>query len=203
MVGVLNLFLDPELSYIWRERHQWSLWRHRDMNWPACIASGHGCLTLSENGHFHSIPIYIAGRQFLKIKKFYKRFNGSCLRKPRVASSKHRMSVRLLQLRWSRSYLLGWGLTSPAFHSQQHSGGLQGWIGTTAGWKTKYILTATSETMSWPIDACLWAKYKANFQFWDDNGNPLPLSCPSNLHHLILVIYNESTFFQNNEQKTC
>ncbi len=39
------------------------------------------------------------------------------------------------------------------------------------------------------------------FQFWDDSDNPIRL--PPNHHPLILVTYDESTFFQNDERKTC
>lgn len=45
-----------------------------------------------------------------------------------------------------------------------------------------------------------WAEYETCFQFWDDNGNPLP--CHSNSVLLILVTHDESVFFQNNERKT-
>jgi hypothetical protein len=46
-----------------------------------------------------------------------------------------------------------------------------------------------------------WAEYETRFQFWDDDGNPLPRS--SNTFPLILVTHDESTFFQNDERKTC
>lgn len=49
-----------------------------------------------------------------------------------------------------------------------------------------------------------WAEYETRFQFWDDNGNPV--SSPSQCSHsfpLVLVTHDESTFFQNDERKTC
>jgi hypothetical protein len=46
-----------------------------------------------------------------------------------------------------------------------------------------------------------WAEYETRFQFWDDNGNPLPHA--SDLRRLILITHDESTFFQNDERKTC
>ena len=53
----------------------------------------------------------------------------------------------------------------------------------------------------WQAFAYQWAGYKLHFQFWDDNGNPLP--CLTNSHCLILVTHDESTFYQNDEWKTC
>jgi hypothetical protein len=46
-----------------------------------------------------------------------------------------------------------------------------------------------------------WAEYEIHFQLWDDNGNPLPRR--SNSSSLVLVTHDESTFFQNDERKTC
>ena len=46
-----------------------------------------------------------------------------------------------------------------------------------------------------------WAGYEMRFQIWDNDGNPLP--CPSDSFPLILVTHDESTFFQNDERKTC
>ena len=43
-------------------------------------------------------------------------------------------------------------------------------------------------------------EYETRFQFWDNDGNPLPgasVSCP-----LILITHDESIFFQNNKRKT-
>lgn len=45
-----------------------------------------------------------------------------------------------------------------------------------------------------------WAGYESRFQIWDDDGNPLPRLSDS--FPLILVTHDESTFFQNDEQKT-
>jgi hypothetical protein len=58
--------------------------------------------------------------------------------------------------------------------------------------------------MSWPIKRTFvewWVGYKTCFQIWDNDGNPL-LHSP-NSFPLILVMHNKSTFFQNNERKTC
>jgi hypothetical protein len=54
-----------------------------------------------------------------------------------------------------------------------------------------------------------WKEYKKRFQLWDNNRNPLPIlpshnfSISGGCFHLILVIHDESTFFQNDERKTC
>ncbi len=53
----------------------------------------------------------------------------------------------------------------------------------------------------WNMFVHQWVEYETRFQIWDDNGNPLP--CPFNSCHLILVTHDESTFFQNDERKTC
>ena len=45
-----------------------------------------------------------------------------------------------------------------------------------------------------------WAEYETCFQFWDDNGNPLPRHSNSVL--LILVTHDKLVFFQNDERKT-
>jgi len=46
-----------------------------------------------------------------------------------------------------------------------------------------------------------WAGYETRFQIWDNDGNPLPR--PPDSFPLILVTHDESTFFQNDERKTC
>jgi len=43
-----------------------------------------------------------------------------------------------------------------------------------------------------------WAEYKTRFPFWDNNPHPHP----SNSHALVLITYDESTFFQNDERTT-
>ena len=46
-----------------------------------------------------------------------------------------------------------------------------------------------------------WAEYEPRFQIWDADGNPLP--CLSDSRPLILVTHDESIFFQNDERTTC
>jgi hypothetical protein len=46
-----------------------------------------------------------------------------------------------------------------------------------------------------------WVGYETRFQIWDNDGNTLPR--PPDSFPLILVMHNESTFFQNDERKTC
>jgi hypothetical protein len=46
-----------------------------------------------------------------------------------------------------------------------------------------------------------WAGYEARFQFWNDNATPL--SRLSELRPLILITHDESVFFQNDERTTC
>jgi len=48
-----------------------------------------------------------------------------------------------------------------------------------------------------------WADYEACFQFWDNNGNSLQVPSHQSDHRLILITYDKSTFFQNDERKTC
>jgi hypothetical protein len=45
-----------------------------------------------------------------------------------------------------------------------------------------------------------WAEYETRFHFWDDNGNLL--SSPSHSFPLILVTHDELIFYQNDERKT-
>ena len=53
-----------------------------------------------------------------------------------------------------------------------------------------------------------WMQYEQQFFWWDHDGNELP--CPNGfpvsgairLFHLILITYDESTFFQNDEHNT-
>ena len=48
-----------------------------------------------------------------------------------------------------------------------------------------------------------WAKYKQHFHIWNDVDVGAMLACPSHPLSLILVIYDESTFYQNDQRKTC
>ena len=48
-----------------------------------------------------------------------------------------------------------------------------------------------------------WANYETRFQIWDDNGCPLPRRSNSELLPLVLITHDESIFFQNDERKTC
>ena len=48
-----------------------------------------------------------------------------------------------------------------------------------------------------------WAEYEMRFLLWDENGKPLPSPSLSDSRRLILITHDESTFFQNDERKTC
>jgi hypothetical protein len=45
------------------------------------------------------------------------------------------------------------------------------------------------------------AEYETRFQFWDQNGNPLPRLSDSRC--LILITHDESIFYQNDERTSC
>ena len=51
-----------------------------------------------------------------------------------------------------------------------------------------------------------WKQYEKHFHLWDNDGNLLPLPkgfpVPGGWFHLVLVTHDESTFFQNDLQKT-
>jgi hypothetical protein len=122
MIAVLNLFLDLELSYTWREASM-----------VVAKAQGHGStrarsvrtwvLDFVRDGRlpFHS---YGYTRQtVLEDEEVLQEIQEELSAKSKAGFIK--MCATSLQVKSCRSCFLGWGFTSPASHSRQQRGGLQ------------------------------------------------------------------------------
>lgn len=202
MIAVLNLFLDLELSYTWREASM-----------VVAKAQGHGStrarsvrtwvLDFVRDGRlpFHS---YGYTRQtVLEDEEVLQEIQEELSAKSKAGFIKAQdvcdiVASEKLQILFSRL-----GIHKPSI-SQSTA---KRWLA-----KLKWRYSKTKNGMY--IDGherddvvayrhafvYRWAEYESRFQFWDDNGNLLPR--PSTSRPLILVTHDESVFFQNDERKT-
>jgi hypothetical protein len=203
MVGVLNLFLDPKLRYTWREAST-----------VVAKAQGHGptrarsirtwVLDFIQEG---TLPFHSYGytrQTVLEDEEILQEIQGGLSEKAKNGFIKAQdvceiVAGEKIQLMFSRL-----GVQKPGISQS-----------TAQRWLTKMNWRYSETKKGMYIDGherddvvayrrafvCRWADYETQFQFWDDNGNPLPRASDS--RRLILVTHDESTFFQNDERKTC
>jgi hypothetical protein len=206
MVGVLNLFLDPDLLYTWRKAsmvvakaqghgsnrarsiRKWVLDFVREGTLPLHLYCYARETVLEDEGILQEIQEQLAERAkggFIKAQdvceivageRVQSKFTQLGIHKPSISqSTAHRWLARL---NWQ------YGKTKKGMYFDGHE------RDDVVDYRRAFVQR--------------WADYETRFQFWDNNGNPLPCS-RSHSHSLplILVTHDESVFFQNDERKSC
>ena len=158
-----------------RDRLQWLLQRHTIMEWLVHGASELGFLIFSKRESFHSIPIDIPSRQFLRMKMLCRKSRRSCLKNWR---QKPFISLLTAQ-RWLAKLKWRYKKVKNGMYIDGHE--------------------QNDVVAYWSAFVHRWAENKTWFPFLDDNPHPHP----SNLRTLVLITYNKSTFFQNDKRTTC
>ena len=205
MVGVLNLYLDPELPYTWKEASMVIVKAQGCGSTCACsirmwvldfIREG----TLPLHSYGYSRQTVLEDEEVLQEvqRQLSEKAKGGFIKAQDVCDI---VATKTIQTLFARL-----GIDKPSI-SQSTA---QRWLAR-MDWRYSRVKNGMyidgHERDDVVAYRCAfvhrWAEYEANFQFWDDNGNPLPSSCPSDLRRLILITHDESTFFQNDERKTC
>ena len=203
MISILYLFLDPGLSYTWREASM--IVAKAQGHGPTCACSiwawvldfvREGKLplhsycyvqqaVLEDDDVFQEVQGQLSERAksgFIKAKDVCEIVAGERVQNLFMRLGVDKMSISTLTAqRWLVK--LNWR------YSQKKNG--------------MYIDGHERDNVMayWEAFIHRWAEYELQFSFWDDNWNPL--SCPSDLRPLILVTHNESVFFQNDERSIC
>ena len=204
MVGLINLFLDPQLSYTWREASMivakaegngsrrarsirtWTLDFVREGKLPL-DSYGYSRETVLDD---EDISQEIQDELWKKSKAGYVKAQDIC----EIVASEKLQGMFLKQ-----------GICKPSIS-----------LSTAHRWLAKLNWQFGKKKNGMYIDGHerddvvayrqafvhRWADYEMRFHIWDNGGGPLARS-PSNLHPLILVTHDESTFFQNDERRTC
>jgi hypothetical protein len=204
MVGVLNIFLDLELSYTWREasmiiakaQGHGSNCTHSIQTWildfvrKARLPFHSFCYTrqtvLEDNDISQAIQEELSERaksDFIKAEdicelvaseKFQIMFARLGTHKPSISKATAHRWLEKLKWRYSKK--------KNGMYIDGHE-------------RDDVVAYRRVFIHRWA------AEYETRFQIGDDNGNPLPF--PSNSRRLILITHDESIFFQNDERTTC
>jgi hypothetical protein len=203
MMGVLNLFLDPELPYTWREASMIvAKAQGRGSNRARSIRTW--LLDFIQEGN---LPLHSYGhsqKAVLEDEEISQEIQEELSKKAKVGFIKAEDVCTIVASDKIQILFLRLGIHKPSIS-----------LSTAQRWLAKLDWRYSKSKNGMYIDGHerdnvvayrqafvdRWAEYETRFQFWDDNGDPLP--CPSDLHPLILVTHDESVFFQNDERKTC
>ena len=203
MIGVLNLFLDPELSYTWREATM-----------VVAKAQGHGSTRARSTRTWvldfvreGTLPLHSYGytrKTVLEDEEVLQEIQKALSEKSKSGLIKAQDVCDIVASEDLQNLFSRLGIHKPGISMST----AQQWLA-----KLKWRYSKMKNGMY--IDGHerddvvtyrrafvhRWAEYESRFPIWDDNGNPLPR--PSNSRPLILVTHDESVFFQNDERKTC
>ena len=203
MIGVLNLFLDPGLSYTWREASM-----------IVAKAQGHGStrarslrawvLDFVREG---KLPLHSYGytrQTVLEDDDVLQEVQGELAKKAKSGFINAEDVCEIVASEKIQVLFARLGVHKPRIS-----------LATAKRWLAKLKWRYSKKKNGMYIDGherddvvayrqafvYRWAEYEPRFQIWDANGNPLP--CPSDSRPLILVTHDESIFFQNDERTTC
>jgi hypothetical protein len=203
MVGVLNLFLDPGLSFTWREASM-----------IVAKAQGHGptrarsirawILDFVREG---TLPLHSYGyarQTVLEDDEVLQEIQGELSERAKGGVIKAEDVCEIVASEKVQNLFTRLGVHKPGISKT-----------TAHRWLAKLNWRYSIKKNGMYIDGherddvvayrqafvYRWAEYEVRFPFWDDNGNPLPHR--TDLCPLILVTHDESVFFQNDERKTC
>ena len=203
MIGVLNLFLDPKLRYTWREA-----------SIIVAKAQGHGptrarsirswVLDFVQEGTLPSHSYGYTRKTVLEDEDVLQEIQGELSKRAKSGFIKAQDVCEIVASEKFQILFSRLGIHKPGIS-----------LSTAQRWLTKMEWRYSKMKNGMYIDGHerddvvayrhefvhRWAEYETRFQIWDDNGNPLPQA--SNLRRLILITHDESTFFQNDERKTC
>jgi hypothetical protein len=203
MVGVLNLFLDPELPYTWREASM-----------IVAKAQGHGStrarsirawvLDFIREGMLPLHSYRYTRQTVLEDEDILQEVQGQLSEKARSGFIKAQDVCEIVASEKIQVMFARLGVHKPSISMST----AQRWLAKLK-WQYRkmkngmYIDGHERDDVVAYRDAFVhrWVDYEARFQIWDDKGDPLPRS--SDLRPLILITHDESTFFQNDERKTC
>ena len=207
MVGVLNLFLDPELLYIWREAltiatkaQGGGSTRARSIRTWVLEFVREGTLPL----HSYGYRLY-SRKTVLEDEEVLQEIQGKLAEKAKSGFIKAQDVREIVASENIQTLFARLGVHKPGISLST----AQRWLAK-MNWRYKetkkgmYIDGHERDDVVAYRHAFVrrWADYEAHFQFWDDNGIPLQVAHPSDSHRLILVTHDESVFFQNDERKT-
>ena len=204
MIGILNLFLDPGLSYTWREASM-----------IVAKAQGHGLrrarsirtwvLDFVREGRLPLHSYCYTRETVLEDEDVLQEVQGALSEKAKGGFIKTEDVCDIVASERVQNVFVRLGIHKPSISKTT----AQRWLA-----KLKWRYAKRKNGMY--IDGherddvvayrqafvYRWAEYEMRFQIWDDNGNPLPPPL-SDLRRLILVTHDESVFFQNDERTTC
>jgi hypothetical protein len=203
MIGVLNLFLDPGLSYTWREASM-----------IVAKAQGHGTtrarsvrawvLDFIREG---KLPLHSYGytrQTVLEDDDVLQEINAELAKKAKAGFIKAEDVCEIVASEKIQVLFVRLGVHKPGIS-----------IATAKRWLAKLKWRYDKKKNGMYIDGheredvvayrqafvYRWAEYELRFQIWDTNADPPPClfadSCP-----LILVTHDESIFYQNDERTT-
>jgi hypothetical protein len=203
MIGVLNLFLDPELPYTWREASM--IVAKAQGNGPTRARSIRAwVLDFVREG---TLPLHSYGytrQTVLEDEGILQEIQDELSEKSKNGFIKAQDVCDIIASQKLQDMFLRLGTDKPSIS-----------LATAKRWLTKMKWRYSKAKNGMYIDGheredvvayrqafvYRWAEYEKRFQFWDESGNPLPR--PSNSPPLILITHDESTFFQNDERTTC
>jgi hypothetical protein len=202
MVGVLNLFLDPELSYTWRESSVIAA-KAQGLGSTRTCSIWAWVLDFVREG---TLPFHSYGytrQTALEDEEVLQEVQGELSKRAKSGFIKAEDVCEIVASEKIQALFTRLGVDKPRVS-----------LSTAKRWLAKMKWRYSKMKNRMYIDSHeredvvayrrvfvhRWAGYEARFPFWDDNGDPLP--CPSDLHCLILITHYESTFFQNDERKT-
>jgi hypothetical protein len=203
MIGVLNLFLDPGLSYTWREASM-----------VVAKAQGHGVrrarsirtwiLDFVREGRLPLHSYCYTRETVLEDEDVLQEIQGVLTEKARGGFIKTEDVCDIVVSERVQNAFARLGVHKPSISKTT----AQRWLAKLKWRYAKrkngmYIDGHERDDVVAYRQAFVnrWAEYETEFQIWDNNGNLPPL--PPNSRRLILITHDESVFFQNDERTTC
>jgi hypothetical protein len=203
MIGVLNLFLDPGLSYTWREASM-----------VVAKAQGHGVcrarsirtwiLDFVREGRLPLHSYRYTRETVLEDEDVLQEIQGVLTEKARGGFIKTEDVCDIVASERVQNAFAWLGVHKPSISKTT----AQRWLAKLKWRYAKrkngmYIDGHERDDVVAYRQAFVnrWAEYETEFQIWDDNGNLPPL--PPNSRRLILITHDKSVFFQNDERTTC
>jgi hypothetical protein len=208
MVGTLNLYLDPQLSYSWREA-----------SLLAAKAAGHGV--------YHARNIRTWLRQYLSTGKLplhrYGTFHSSILEDEDFAQEIQLHLTEIAKNGYIRAQDVVDYVASPKVQERLNATGKARGIQlrTAQKWLKKLSWRYTRKRNGMYIDGheredvieyregfvARWKEYEKRFMIYDNDGNevsrPGPaFAVPGVRFRLVLITHDESTFYENDRRKT-
>ncbi|KAI0070203.1 hypothetical protein K474DRAFT_1609121 [Panus rudis PR-1116 ss-1] len=208
MVGVLNLYLDPELSYTWR-----------NASIIVSKAQGHGVKHarnlrqwILNFVRYEKLPLHCYGQtrwSVLEDEDISQELQLKLTEKAKEGYIKAADLVDIVASQDMQAKFSSLGICKPKISERT----ARNWLH-----KLKWRYGRTRNGMY--VDGHeredvveyrkafveRWKEYEKRFHMWDNDGNPLPLPAGFPIHgghfRLILVTHDESTFYQNDQRKS-